>query len=471
MIKQQVYIINTILMVLDACCVVSAGYGAYFIKYFVSFQYMGYRWGMETEVFVGSVMLVMFLNNYLLGQMDLYGDRQASSVVKLMGPIFSAIIVDFGVLSAAVFMLQMKTYSRLFLIAFVLLSFLLIALNRIAFYFYFTKISKKGFSTRKIIIVGNADRARLVQNVLEKQMSWGHNVVGRLYLPGEKIPTQNALGSIVDLSHILQTFAIDEVVFALDRTEKFDLTESIDACRKIGAGVKILPALWNEGEHQLSTETFQTVPFLTMQCGRFDASGLMYKRMLDLTGGLFGFIIFILVYPFVAVAIKLESKGPVLFKQKRIGQRGRIFNLYKFRSMYQDAETKKKKLLDKNVMNGAMFKIKDDPRITRVGRWLRTTSFDELPQMINVIKGEMSLVGTRPPTLDEVAQYEVEHLRRISAKPGVTGLWQISGRNKITDFEKIVELDCKYLDEWRFSYDIKILFKTIIVLVQRKGAM
>lgn len=471
MIKQQVYIINTILMILDACCVVTAGYGAYFIKYYISEKYMGYQWGMETEIFVGSVMLVMFLNNYLLGQMDMYGDRQASSILKLLAPIFTALIVDFGALSAVVFLLQIKTYSRLFLIIFIVLSFLLITLNRSAFHFYFTKISKKGFSTRKIVIVGNADRAQLVQNVLEKQMSWGHNVVGRLFLPSEKTPTKDALGSILDLSHILQTFAIDEVVFALDRTEKFDLTESIDACRKIGAGVKILPALWSEGESQLSTETFQTVPFLTMQCGRFDASGLMYKRMLDLAGGLAGLIALVVVYPFVAIAIKLESKGPVLFRQKRIGQRGRIFNLYKFRSMYQDAEIRKKQLLDKNVMNGAMFKIKDDPRITKVGRFLRTTSLDELPQVINVIKGEMSLVGTRPPTLDEVAQYEVEHLRRISARPGITGLWQISGRNKITDFEKIVELDCKYLDEWRFSYDIKIIFKTIIVMLQRKGAM
>ena len=178
-----------------------------------------------------------------------------------------------------------------------------------------------------------------------------------------------------------------------------------------------------------------------------------------------------MMYPFVAVAIKLDSTGPVLFKQERMGRNGRIFNLYKFRSMYADAEARKQELLDNNQMNGALFKMTDDPRITKVGRWLRKTSIDEFPQFINVLKGEMSLVGTRPPTLDEVEIYQPQHLKRISAKPGLTGLWQVSGRNKITDFEEVVELDCRYLDQWRFITDIKILAKTVIVVLQRKGAV
>ncbi|MDZ7583167.1 MAG: sugar transferase [Deltaproteobacteria bacterium] len=193
--------------------------------------------------------------------------------------------------------------------------------------------------------------------------------------------------------------------------------------------------------------------------------------MLDLFGGAAGSLFFFIIYPFVAVAIKLDSPGPVLFKQKRMGQHGRVFNLYKFRSMYRDAEALKQELLDKNVMNGALFKIKDDPRITKVGRWLRKTSLDEVPQFLNILRGEMSLVGTRPPTLDEVEIYQPQHLKRISAKPGLTGLWQVSGRNKITDFEEVVELDCRYLDHWRFLDDIKILVKTVVVVLQRKGAV
>ena len=160
-----------------------------------------------------------------------------------------------------------------------------------------------------------------------------------------------------------------------------------------------------------------------------------------------------------------------LYKQKRMGQHGRTFNLYKFRTMYQDADKRRQDLVANNVMNGAMFKMKDDPRITKVGRWLRKTSIDEIPQFLNVLTGEMSLVGTRPPMIEEVEEYKLEHLKRISNKPGITGLWQVSGRNIITDFDEIVDLDCKYSDNWRFSDDLKILLKTVVVVLQRKGAI
>ena len=176
------------------------------------------------------------------------------------------------------------------------------------------------------------------------------------------------------------------------------------------------------------------------------------------------------MYPFVGAAIKLDSPGPVLFKQERVGRHGREFLLYKFRSMYQDAEQRKQEFLERNEMQGAMFKLKDDPRITRVGKWLRITSLDEFPQFLNVLGGEMSLVGTRPPTPEEVEEYKPWHLRRISAKPGITGLWQVSGRNKITSFDNVVELDCKYLEHWRFADDLKILFKTILAVLLRRGA-
>ena len=206
-----------------------------------------------------------------------------------------------------------------------------------------------------------------------------------------------------------------------------------------------------------------------MRTSNFNAAGLLYKRLLDIAGGLVGVLLFLLMYPFVALAIKLDTPGPVLFKQKRMGQHGRVFDLFKFRTMFVDAEARKAELMQSNEMGGIMFKMANDPRITRVGRFLRKTSLDEFPQFINVLKGEMSLVGTRPPTLDEVAKYRPEHLKRISAKPGITGMWQVSGRNKITDFDQIVELDCKYLDQWRFYDDLRILFKTVFIVLAAQG--
>lgn len=172
-----------------------------------------------------------------------------------------------------------------------------------------------------------------------------------------------------------------------------------------------------------------------------------------------------------AIAIKIDSKGPIFFKQVRVGMNGRKFKIFKFRTMCVDAEAKKKDLMQKNEMgNGLMFKIENDPRVTKVGGFLRKTSIDELPQFFNVLKGDMSLVGTRPPTVDEVSAYERSHWRRISIKPGITGMWQVSGRSDIKDFEEVVRLDTQYIDDWSVWLDIKILIRTVLLVFSHKGA-
>jgi lipopolysaccharide/colanic/teichoic acid biosynthesis glycosyltransferase len=168
----------------------------------------------------------------------------------------------------------------------------------------------------------------------------------------------------------------------------------------------------------------------------------------------------LLFFPLIATAIKIDSPGPIFFRQQRIGENGRPFFLYKYRSMYINAETRKAELDHQNEMNGPVFKIENDPRITRVGRFLRRFSIDELPQFWNVLRGEMSLVGTRPPTPDEVEKYALHHYRRLSIKPGITGLWQVSGRNRINDFNEIVKLDVQYIDQWSLWLDCKIILKT-----------
>lgn len=197
---------------------------------------------------------------------------------------------------------------------------------------------------------------------------------------------------------------------------------------------------------------------------------LAVKRGMDIAGALVGLLITILLTLILGPLIKLESPGPVFFSQERVGLGGRRFRIYKFRSMYADAEERKQELLDANEMKGQMFKLKDDPRITRIGRLIRKTSLDEFPQFYNVLKGEMSLVGTRPPTLDEFVRYEPHHRKRLSAKPGITGLWQVSGRNEIVDFEEVVKLDTLYMNRFSISQDLYILLKTVVVVWKRKGA-
>ena len=210
---------------------------------------------------------------------------------------------------------------------------------------------------------------------------------------------------------------------------------------------------------------------------------IICKRAMDILGGIVGCILTGIIFVFIAPIIYFQSPGPIFFKQKRVGQNGKQFYMYKFRSMYMDAEERKKALMEQNKMSdGMMFKIDDDPRIIGsekkdkngnpigIGNFIRRTSLDEFPQFWNVLKGDMSLVGTRPPTLDEWEKYDLHHRVRMSIKPGITGLWQISGRSDITDFEEVVRLDREYIQNWSIWLDLKILFKTVGVVLRHEGA-
>ena len=225
---------------------------------------------------------------------------------------------------------------------------------------------------------------------------------------------------------------------------------------------------WNAGESTIGKIGSYTV--VTYTLNQIDDRRRMIKRLMDIFGGLMGLLFVSVLTPFIALAIKLDSKGPVFFEQIRIGKNGRRFRIYKFRSMYQDAEHRKKELMEKNEMDGLMFKMKKDPRITRVGKVLRKTSLDEFPQFYNVLRGDMSLVGTRPPTVDEFEKYSLYYRRRLSMTPGLTGLWQVSGRSEIENFDDVVKFDLKYIDEWSLSLDIKILLQTVWVVVAGKGS-
>lgn len=239
----------------------------------------------------------------------------------------------------------------------------------------------------------------------------------------------------------------------------------------------------SEGK-KLIVERIGRYNVLTTTINYSDSRQLLAKRLMDILGGLVGCLITGLLMIFIAPAIYLTDPGPVLFSQLRVGKNGKKFRLYKFRSMYMNAEERKKELMDRNqVEDGKMFKLEQDPRIIGsrllsdgtykkgVGNYIRDWSLDEFPQFFNVLKGDMSLVGTRPPLVDEVEQYESRHHVRLAMKPGITGMWQVSGRSKITDFEEVVQLDKWYIENWKFSLDLKILFKTVVTVLGRDGSM
>ena len=286
----------------------------------------------------------------------------------------------------------------------------------------------------------------------------------------------SALGSIKlkELSLSTLEYAkrhqVDLVIFSVNHIARKKIEHLIEAFSEMGIDSLITIDSFAIETLETKLEDFGTTNVIRLSPRLFTDGELLLKRLMDIAGALVGCFICIIFGLIVAPLIFLEDPGPIIFKQKRVGRNGKYFYIYKFRSMYQDAEAKLQTLKDQNEMQGFMFKMKNDPRITKIGKILRKTSIDELPQFLNVLEGSMSLIGTRPPTVDEYHQYSAHHKRRISIKPGITGLWQVSGRSKITDFEEIVRLDCFYIDHWSIAGDIKILLKTFAAVFTGKGS-
>lgn len=267
---------------------------------------------------------------------------------------------------------------------------------------------------------------------------------------------------------------VDEVLFAVDRQGITSncLEPLIRDIAETGTVISLniqLPELSFPSVNKITKLGSAYVASIAAR--EYDYAELLCKRAMDIFGSIVGLLITLVIFIFVAPAIKIESPGPIFFKHKRVGRNGRIFNMYKFRSMYIDAEAQKAKLLEKNKMQGLLFKMDNDPRITKIGKFIRKTSIDELPQFWNILKGDMSLVGTRPPTLDEYRQYTAQYKRRLSFRPGLTGIWQSSGRNNIVDFQEVLKMDLEYIENWSLGLDVKIIVKTLLIVVLRKGAV
>ena len=304
---------------------------------------------------------------------------------------------------------------------------------------------------------------------------------GTYHLAGVALLDKNKTGSMIqsvpvvagadDVTAYIHKNWVDEVFFALP--EHVDIPKKImKDCNRMGVVTHVQLAALNElGKNQV-VEEIAGYMVLSSSINIVSSWQLLVKRLMDIAGGLVGCIFTGIIYIFIAPIMKVKSPGPVFFSQVRMGKNGKPFKIYKFRSMYMDAEERKKELMEKNnIKDGLMFKMDDDPRIIKgIGHFIRKTSLDEFPQFWNILKGDMSLVGTRPPTMDEWDKYELHHRRRLAIKPGLTGMWQVSGRSEITDFEEIVELDTKYIEQWSIGLDIKILFKTVTVVFTGSGA-
>lgn len=339
---------------------------------------------------------------------------------------------------------------------------------------------KSRYSSNMLLIIAKERAEETVDNIL-RYHEWNRKLIGVALLEN---PSKNEEKNVSEIHGIPVVSYADDL---LDYVTKNDIDEIfiVDAFdhhrKKLDNWIPQLVDMGVVVDVNISTfdyrfpcaKTINRVSkyaTVTLMRNEFSTVQLAMKRCLDIVGALVGMVILAIATIFVAPAIKLESPGPVFFGQTRIGKNGRKFTFYKFRSMYRDAEERKKELMEKNEVKGLMFKMEDDPRITKVGKFIRKTSIDELPQFWNVLKGDMSLVGTRPPTLDEFEKYDPKYKCRLSMTPGITGLWQVSGRSDIKDFDEVVNLDMQYIDNWTIMKDLQILFKTVWVVVAGRGS-
>jgi len=385
-------------------------------------------------------------------------------------------IITLVALSTLLFLLRAQYVSRMFLLLFgVLLVVVLVGARAFLVWWYFRRSVERHENYLKVVIVGTGDRARRLSDKLRQHSEWGVEILG--YLDADDRPIAPlvtdapVLGHLAQIASVLQQQVVDEVIVAVPRSLLRDAQVIADVCAQEGVMLRFMADVFDLQVSRMSLVSLDEIPLLTFEPVAQDERKLIVKRIFDLSVTLAAMPLLLPLLGVIALAVRLDSPGPVLFKQPRVGLRKRIFPMYKFRSMYRDAEQRLQEIEHLNEAEGPIFKIANDPRVTRVGRLIRRTSLDELPQLFNVIRGHMSLVGPRPMSLRDVGLFDQSiQRRRFSVRPGLTCLWQISGRSNLP-FQKWLELDLAYIDNWSLGLDLKILLKTVPIILRGTGAV
>lgn len=420
-----------------------------------------------------ALQLAAYICTYYLG--DIYEDIYVRGYYKeFLNILRLNAFLMVVTLTALFFTGGREAYSQAFLLYFFLINILLNYACRSAAKKWLLPRYRKSKGSQKMMVITTAKRAEKTLNKLFSQMDWAY------YITSVAVIDEDWRGKVIRSVPVVANYetlydgaledVVDTVLINVPSAKRYHLSEMMEKFYSMGVTIHVtlsedrisLPNMKVDSVCGFVAVTSQVTPMTPMQ-------GII-KRTIDIIGGMVGLVFTGILTLFLAPAIKLESKGPVFFSQDRVGKNGRIFRISKFRSMYADAEERKKELMEQNEMQGHMFKMEHDPRVTKIGAFIRKTSLDEFPQFWNVLKGEMSLVGTRPPTVDEFKHYDLHHKKRLSMKPGLTGLWQISGRSDITNFEDVVKMDTEYIENWGIGEDIRILLKTVLIMFTGRGA-
>ena len=424
---------------------------------------------------VALLPLVLAIWSFFLSYFGAYRSPRESSRFDYAWAVIRAVATGLALLLTLLFLLKIKYVSRIIVVLFAALNIIALFAIRLWVVRYFRESLKDGDSYLKVLIIGTGNRALRLSKTLQGNSVWGLHIVGHLDLDetlvGTHVDGAKVLGVVEDISSILKGHVIDEVILAIPRAMISDVERIAFACEEEGVRFRVMADVFDVHVARMELVNIGGIPLLTLYPVAQEEWKVLAKRIMDLVISASSLPLVLTVTAVVAAAIKLDSPGPVFYVQQRVGLNKRRFSMYKFRTMVVGSERMQKEFEHLNEAEGPIFKIANDPRITRVGRFLRQTSLDELPQIFNVLRGEMSLVGPRPMSLRDVDRFDKGIQRkRFSVKPGITCLWQVSGRS-LLPFSKWLELDLYYISHWSLGMDLKILLKTIPAVVRGTGAV
>jgi len=459
-----------ILGAIDIMSITVAFQIAYLLNYyeFDSFFFFGELRLLKLFLLITPFWLVIL---YLIQITEIPRTKQTR---VLLMEYFQSTILIIVLLLIFYFVFKLYKISRLFLIEFALFGFVLLFLSRLIEYHVFKTYRAKGYNQVNIVIIADESSLPFIETLIANK-EWGYRIVA-IFTASNLIKEKYEKSIILlpeqyllVLNDLMEVDILDEVLYLKNKVIPSEVRETVRSCEELGvvfslrykdSNIKLTNAI----KTNIGAEKFLT--FINIPHNLF---ALTIKKIMDITISLFLIIILSPVLIGIFLMIKITSRGPVIFKQKRVGLRGRLFSLYKFRTMIADAERLKKQLESENEADGPVFKIKDDPRVTGIGKFLRKSGLDELPQLFNVLRGEMSLIGPRPPLPEETKSYKRWQLRRLSVKPGLSCFWQIKSDRNSIKFEKWMEMDLAYIDNWSLRLDFIILLKTIATVFQRTG--
>ncbi len=431
-------------------------------------RFIHFTWDDSWKVIGLSIIWII-----IFSQQQAYSYQRFTSLKKEFEIVVKTTIFGVFIFFAAFFLFRLEYIPRSYIVIFAFINLLSLFTEKLILFYVANVLRKKGKNRKKIIVVGSGNRAKNFIEIVEKNLGWGLDVIGLISEVKSKARMDffghRVLGSYKDIEKILHQEALDEVMICVS-TKRYDqINDILECCEREGVQVRLNSDFFGKIAKRVRIDHIYGLPIISFVTTPDNEWALYAKRLIDI---LISGLLLILLSPLffiIAILIKITSKGPIFYEWNVIGLNKKPFKSWKFRTMIPNADEMKSDLRIYNIMKGPVFKLKYDPRITKIGIFLRKYSLDELPQLWSVLKGDMSLVGPRPAGPDELERYESWHRRKLSIKPGITCLWQISGRNKIEDFDEWVRLDFEYIENWSLPLDLKILIRTIPAVFRGTG--